>query len=131
MVHKCDVCPIYFKTTAERAEHKLERHKVRLTCKICDKYFRTVKTLDSHNAAHHSGRDKRKKLSRAEEDDVCEEDAGMDSTSGSTTKKRKIQDDKQQTFECEYCDKRFLSSEGLYRHKLFHGNTHPIYSNLL
>lgn len=123
MVHKCDVCLVYFKTTAERAEHKLERHKVRLTCKICDKYFRTVKTLDSHNSAHHSGRDKRKKFSRGDEDDACDDDAGV-------TKKRKIQDDKQQPFECGFCDKRFTSPEGLYRHKLFHGNSSAIYSIL-
>lgn len=122
LVHKCDLCSLYFPTTELRAAHKIERHKERLTCKICDKFFRTLKTLESHNVAHHTGRIKRKPVACDDEDIASENE--NDRAGGSSVKKSKIQDEKQ-PFKCSIagCDKRFSLNEYLYRHKLLHGNS--------
>lgn len=130
MVYKCDACTIYFKTTDERDEHKIKKHKDRLTCKICDKIFRTLKTLDNHKAVHH----KKKKTIRDVGDTVGDSKVPNDKTNTSLPKKRRVRKNKNQPFGCDYCVERFPSSEALCEHKLLHGNppdSFIFFSNIL
>lgn len=56
LVHRCNVCLVYFETKEERDTHWESIHKKeKKFCEICRKPFRDIKTLYSHKRAHENG----------------------------------------------------------------------------
>lgn len=121
-MHKCDVCPIYFQTTDERAEHKLKVHEEKMTCKICDKYFRTIKALEAHKVAYHWGRPKWE-LKTADDAKTAEEN---DCESTIVSKKCKKVQKHGKKFVCPHCSKPYSSKVGLKNHIPVHGRWHSV-----
>lgn len=108
LLHKCDLCPIYFETTEKRAAHKFDEHKEKLTCKICDRYFRTLKTLESHNVANHRN-------------DI--KIVSANPTRNPTKRKEKLAAVKAENrHECPHCDQSYASTMDLDSHLTEHGN---------
>lgn len=54
-VHRCDCCPIYFQTAAERIAHTKTPHKDRLTCEFCNRSFINARALNGHRRVYHKG----------------------------------------------------------------------------
>lgn len=94
LLHKCDCCSLYFKTTEERDEHTTTEHNEKIVCEICDKTFRSLKSLQWHNYALHKER---------EDDDNPEKP------------QRKAE------FKCKYCGKAYRLKKGLDIHVAEHG----------
>lgn len=56
LIHKCDCCPNYFRTTEERDAHTTTEHNDTVICDICEKPFRSSKSLQWHNYICHRER---------------------------------------------------------------------------
>lgn len=54
LVHRCDCCTIYFKTTEERDAHSQTAHKEKAVCKICNQTFRSLFRLQQHDRSFHA-----------------------------------------------------------------------------
>lgn len=59
LVHRCECCPIYFKTTDERDEHHIAVHKMELSCNICNKFCTKLNNLYKHQRYCLTGPEKR------------------------------------------------------------------------
>lgn len=91
LLHKCECCPIYFKTAEERDVHTAAEHNETFVCEFCEKSFRSLKSLQWHNYLSHKDRVEKINIAKVAE------------------------------FKCKYCDKKYLEKKGLDIHTAEHG----------
>lgn len=118
LLHKCDCCPIHFKTAVDRTTHMAAAHKEKLTCKICDRSFRSRKALNGHIGARHKGPKKGTYSQRSEDESDHHGIIGNDHASGVISRDRR-----EKKFECKYCGKKYICPTGFDKHIVEHGKS--------
>uniref|UniRef100_A0A8V0XHA4 Zinc finger protein n=1 Tax=Gallus gallus TaxID=9031 RepID=A0A8V0XHA4_CHICK len=108
---QCSVCNTSFSSESSYEQHKEAcRGDARFICKAdsCGKRFKSKDALKKHKENVHSG-NSRKKLTCS----VCNKKC---SSTTNLQEHRKVHE----TFECQECDKRFISANQLKRHMITH-----------
>lgn len=137
LVHKCECCPIYFKTKQERNEHTKTMHKHRVTCTICNKVYKNIDSLYSHRQLSHEKREKKVNNYFCAKCGKCAgliapnkfRDNWLESISGTSFTNRTYLDAHENSdcgrlpsFKCDDCGRLFMTKFALKNHRIVHSD---------
>ncbi|XP_040186184.1 PR domain zinc finger protein 5 isoform X1 [Rana temporaria] len=114
--YQCSVCNTSFGSALSFEQHKEAcKGDVRFICKAdsCGKRFRSKDTLKKHKENVHTGNSKKKLMCT-----VCNKKC---SSSINLQEHRKVHE----VYECQDCDKKFISANQLRRHMITHSEKRP------
>lgn len=118
LIHKCNCCSLYFRTTDEMENHQIESHADRLVCDVedCQKRFDHPEKLFSHKKYSHS----EKKLQPKKYSFVCAVCGRNFNTKVALSDHERSNCGKNPIYKCEYCERFYHSAGSLKVHLTVH-----------